>query len=87
MGFLRLVEREIRGERIREKTGENLKINTLEDKVINNKKFWEELTAYFPLIPQGLHRKQRPIFYCHGNMFTESLPSNDMQGYTYRRTD
>jgi hypothetical protein len=23
------------------------------------KKFWEELTAYFPLIPQGLHRKRK----------------------------
>jgi hypothetical protein len=25
----------------------------------NNKKFWEELIAYFPLIRHGLHRKRQ----------------------------
>jgi hypothetical protein len=49
-----------------------------------NKKFWEELIAYFPLIHQP-HRKRRvqQFFYycvcicCRGNVFTEPLPSND----------
>jgi hypothetical protein len=31
-----------------------------------NKKFWEELIVYFPLIRHGPHRKQRvqQFFYC-----------------------
>jgi hypothetical protein len=52
-----------------------------------NKKFWEELIAYFPLTRHGPHRKRRvqQFFYrfmsvrCRGNVFTELLPSNDMR--------
>jgi hypothetical protein len=50
-----------------------------------NKKFWEELIAYFPLIRHGLHRKRRiqQFFYCcvcircSGNVSTEPLTNND----------
>jgi hypothetical protein len=50
-----------------------------------NKKFWEELIAYFPLIRHGSHRKWRvqQFLYscvwirCRCNVFTEPLPSND----------
>jgi hypothetical protein len=49
-----------------------------------NKKFWEELIAYFPLIWQGQHRKRRVLQFsniacirCRGIVFTEPLPSND----------
>jgi hypothetical protein len=57
-----------------------------------NKKFWEELIAYFPFIRHRLHRKQRfqEIFHAAGTSlpsrylamkeginFTERLPSND----------
>jgi hypothetical protein len=47
--------------------------------VYMNKKFWEELIAYFSLIRNGQHRKRRlqKIFRCSGNVFTEPLPSND----------
>jgi hypothetical protein len=53
--------------------------------IIFNKKFWEELVAYFPLIRHEQHRKRRvqQFFYCcvyircRGNVFTEPLPSND----------
>jgi hypothetical protein len=50
----------------------------------NNKKFWEELIAYFPLVGHRPHRKRRvqQFLYCmcircRGNVFTEPLPSND----------
>jgi hypothetical protein len=62
--------------------------------LINNKKFWEELTAYFPLIRHGPHRKRRlqqffyccVSIYCRGNIFTEPLPVM-IAGYTCRHTD
>jgi hypothetical protein len=49
------------------------------------KKLWKELIAYF-LIQHRQHKKQRiqhffcccVCIYCHGNVFTEPLPSNDM---------
>jgi hypothetical protein len=49
-----------------------------------DKKFWEELVAYVPLIRHGLHRKQRVQQYfccclcnrCRGNGFTDQLPGN-----------
>jgi hypothetical protein len=49
------------------------------------KKFWEKLIADFPLIRHGPHKNRRvqQFFYCcmciccRGNVFTESLPSND----------
>jgi hypothetical protein len=60
---------------------------------IINKKFSEELIAYFPSIRHGPHRKRRvrQFFYycvsirCRGNCFTEPLASNNR--YTYRHTD
>jgi hypothetical protein len=44
-----------------------------------NKKFWEELVAYFPYILHGSHIKRRlqQIFRCRGNVFNEPLPGND----------
>jgi hypothetical protein len=53
----------------------------------------EELIAYFPSIRHGPHRKRRiqKSFYCcvcircRANVFTESLPSNHMDGYTHRQ--
>jgi hypothetical protein len=50
-----------------------------------NKKFWEELVAYFPLIrpePQRKRRVQQFLYSCvcirfRGNIFTQPLPSND----------
>jgi hypothetical protein len=27
--------------------------------LLNNKKFWKDLIAFFPLMPHGLHRKRR----------------------------
>jgi hypothetical protein len=50
-----------------------------------NKKFWEELFSYFPLIRYGPHIKRRIqiLFYCcvrvrcRNNVFTEPLPRND----------
>jgi hypothetical protein len=52
----------------------------------SNKKFWEELIAYFPFLLQEPHRKRRvqKFFYCYMgircrcNVFTEPLPNNDM---------
>jgi hypothetical protein len=51
-----------------------------------NKKFWEEPVAYFPLIQHGPHRKTTSpkISRSHGNVFTESLPSNGRE--TRRQT-
>jgi hypothetical protein len=48
---------------------------------IANKKFWEELIAYFPSIKHGPHRKRLPptILRCHGNVLIEVLPSNDRE--------
>jgi hypothetical protein len=47
-----------------------------------NKKFWEGLIAYFPLIQRGLHRKRRlQQFFV---VFTDLLPSND--GGIHRQT-
>jgi hypothetical protein len=56
-----------------------------------DKKLWEEIIAYFPLIRHGPQRKGRhqQFFNCcvcirySGNVFTEPLPRND-SGYTYR---
>jgi hypothetical protein len=53
-----------------------------------NKKFWEELGTYFPLIQHGPHRKEcllTTLRYC-GNVFTTSLPGNDrgIHGQTHR---
>jgi hypothetical protein len=50
-----------------------------------NRKFWEELIAYSPLTQRGQHRKRRVqklycccvCIRCRGNVFTETLPSND----------
>jgi hypothetical protein len=49
-----------------------------------HKKFWEETTAYISLISHGPHRKRHiqqfffccVCIHCHGNSFTETLPSN-----------
>jgi hypothetical protein len=56
-----------------------------------NKKFWEELKAYFPLIQQRPYRKRRiqnfcfvSCIRCHGNMFTETLPRNERRHTLYR---
>jgi hypothetical protein len=54
-----------------------------------NKKFWEEVITYFPLILHGLHRERRVqwFFYycmcirCHSNVNTEPLPSNGRRIY------
>jgi hypothetical protein len=52
-----------------------------------NKKFWEELIAYFPLIRHGPHTKRgvQQFFYCcmccSGNVFTEMI------GKTHRQTE
>jgi hypothetical protein len=58
--------------------------------LIWNKKFWEEIIAYFPLIRHGPHWKRRvqQFFYCcvcicyRGNGYTEPLPSSDRGIYT-----
>jgi hypothetical protein len=44
-----------------------------------NKSFWEELITYFPLIGHGPYRKWRRqhFLFCHENVFTEPLPSNN----------
>jgi hypothetical protein len=44
-----------------------------------NKKLWEELIAYFPLILHRPHRKWRlqQFFIAAGTVFTEPLPNND----------
>jgi hypothetical protein len=50
----------------------------------NNKKFWEELIAYYPLIRHGRHRNRRvqQFLYCcvcvrcSVNVSTEPMPSN-----------
>jgi hypothetical protein len=60
-----------------------------------NKKFWEELIAYFPLIRHGLHRKRNKYVNTHrqqsdliiytrscGGFFTEPLPINDKGTFT-----
>jgi hypothetical protein len=52
---------------------------------VGNKKFWEELVAYFPLIRHGPHGKRdvQQLFSCcvcircRDNLFTVALPSND----------
>jgi hypothetical protein len=64
---------------------------------IINKKFWEELIAYFPLIQYGPHRKlnnyvdthrqanrqQGDLIICTRNrIFIEPLPSNDKGTFT-----
>jgi hypothetical protein len=54
---------------------------------ILNKKFWEELIAYFPSKRRKQHRNWcvQKFFYCclcircHGNVFSKPLPSNDMR--------
>jgi hypothetical protein len=54
-----------------------------------NKKFWEELIAYFPLITRTAYRKMpRKMFRCRGNVLTELLPSNDRSKHrqTHRHT-
>jgi hypothetical protein len=59
-----------------------------------NKKFWEELIAYFPLIGHRPDRKQRAqqLFYCYiciryrSNVFIEPLPSNNTRD-TYTDTE
>jgi hypothetical protein len=56
-----------------------------------NKKFWEDLIGYFLPVLQRPHRKRlvQQFLYsfmcilCHGNVFTEALPS-DVKRYTYR---
>jgi hypothetical protein len=54
---------------------------------ILNKKFWEELITYFPLMQHEPHRKQcvQQFFccmfiHCHGNMFIKQLASNNGEG-------
>jgi hypothetical protein len=60
---------------------------------IGDKKFWEELIAYFRLIRHGQHRKRRvEQFYCcvyilcRGNVFTELLPSNNKRIHIQTQT-
>jgi hypothetical protein len=58
-----------------------------------NKKFWEELIAYFPLIWHRSHRKvciQQFFYccmciYCCGNVSAQPLPTNN-RGDTYKLT-
>jgi hypothetical protein len=56
-----------------------LKINI----ILLNKKFWEELIAYFHLKGDEAHRKVLKNSYivacirCRSNVFTKPLPSND----------
>jgi hypothetical protein len=51
-----------------------------------NKKFWEELITFFPLIRHGPHRKRYVQWFyccirCRGNVITEPLPSTDKGVY------
>jgi hypothetical protein len=56
-----------------------------------NKKFWEGLITYFPLIQHTPHRKWhvQQFFYCcmcdqcHGNVFNKQLPSNLATAYEW----
>jgi hypothetical protein len=60
---------------------------------VTKNKFWEELITYFPLIRHGQQRKRRAqqFYYCvctcRGNIYTETLPSNDMGIHTGTQTD
>jgi hypothetical protein len=52
--------------------------------VTKNKKFWEEIIAYYDLIRHGPHKKRRVQQFCccvcircRGNVFTDPLPSNN----------
>jgi hypothetical protein len=56
------------------------------------KKFWEELTTYFPLIQQGPHRKWSVQFFyrcirihCHRTVFIQLLPRNKANASNDRR--
>jgi hypothetical protein len=59
-----------------------------------NKKFWEELIAYFPFIRHGAQRKRRvqQLIYwcvcirCRGNVFTKPLPSSDNRTHIHTNT-
>jgi arginine/ornithine N-succinyltransferase beta subunit len=65
-----------------------------------NKKFWEELIAYFPSYDTDHTQNDAPMFtHCcdkvfiklllNNEIFTELLPSNKrgIQGYMHRNTD
>jgi hypothetical protein len=61
---------------------------------VKNKKFWEELIAYFALIRHGHHIKQRvqqlfvSCIRCRGNVYTELLSSNGRRDtHTDTQTD
>jgi hypothetical protein len=63
------------------------------EKLLEKKKFWEELIAYFLLIRHGPHIKQhvqeffcRICIRCRGNVFTEPSPSNDRGMYIHTDT-
>jgi hypothetical protein len=55
-----------------------------------NKKFWEELIAYFPWYDTGRieNEASEQFFYCwmcircRGKVFTEPLPNNDRENFT-----
>jgi hypothetical protein len=57
----------------------------VDGRIILDKKFWENLVAYFSFIGHALHRKRRvqQFFDCYvciryrGNVFTKPLPIND----------
>jgi transposase len=54
----------------------------------DNEKFWEEIIAYFLFTSHWMLGTTRMLrISCRINMFTEPLPSNDREGYTYRHTD
>jgi hypothetical protein len=58
--------------------------NMLRTNAIENKKFWKEVTVYFPLLRYGPHRRRCVpqsfnccvCICCHGKVFTEPLPRN-----------
>jgi hypothetical protein len=58
-----------------------------------NRRFWEELMIYFPLLKHGQHRKGHVQQYCYCkcirccyNTFTKPLSMADM-GYICEQTD
>jgi hypothetical protein len=56
---------------------------------VNKNKFWEELTAHFPLIIHGPHRKRRlqQFFVAVETYLLSCYLANDKGEYTDRLTD
>jgi hypothetical protein len=61
---------------------------TVDLSILKNKKFWEQLIAYFPLILHGPHRKRRlqQIFVAPGKSLLRCYLVT-IRGYTDRPTD